>query len=137
MTTIFPTHRLFNKNVLVTGASGGIGAATGECVCVGGWVVGWWSNRFVPFSFYPCLQSLCFIILLFDLERLSLFFLCVYLILALFFLALLFSRFSFLSLSFSLFLSLFLYLYIYLTLSHPLSVVFFFSLFLALVNSTA
>jgi len=30
MSAIFPTHRLFNKNVLITGASGGIGAATGE-----------------------------------------------------------------------------------------------------------
>jgi hypothetical protein len=30
MSGIFPTHRLFNKNVLITGASGGIGAATGE-----------------------------------------------------------------------------------------------------------
>jgi NADPH:quinone reductase-like Zn-dependent oxidoreductase len=30
MSPIFPTHRLFNKNVLITGASGGIGAATGE-----------------------------------------------------------------------------------------------------------
>ncbi|KAG7527338.1 hypothetical protein FFLO_07039 [Filobasidium floriforme] len=28
MSAIFPTHRLFNKNVLITGASGGIGAAT-------------------------------------------------------------------------------------------------------------